>query len=159
MASEPLEPVPAAEEQALPAPSAADSQAAPDTQANVQSLPVAEDATAVALCFGTDSSVVNANPESQQNPASNEVNDAEPEPRSASNQTYVSESVARKKKRVTDATCLRDMVNIQKQYLARDKKMGDKVTATLNSASRLMQSISSLVDEEKKYLEKKEKRE
>ena len=71
---------------------------------------------------------------------------------------HVSESVARKKKRVTDATCLRDMVNIQKQYLARDKKMGDKVTATLNSASRLMQSISSLVDEEK-YLEKKEKRE
>ena len=37
--------------------------------------------------------------------------------------------------------------------------MGDEVTATLNSASRLMQSISSLVDEEKKYLEKKEKRE
>ena len=87
------------------------------------------------------------------------MDDAKPEPRSASNQTYVSESVARKKKRVTDATCLRDMVNIQKQYLARDKKMGDKVTATLNSASRLMQSISSLVDEEKKYLEKKEKRE
>ena len=55
MGSEPLEPVPAAEEQALPAPSAADSQAAPDTQVDVQSLPVAEDATAVALCFGTDS--------------------------------------------------------------------------------------------------------
>ena len=86
------------------------------------------------------------------------MNDAESEPRSASNQTYVSESVARKKKRVTDATCLRDMVIIQ-EYLARDIKMGDEVTATLNSASRLMQSISSLVDEEKKYLEKKEKRE
>ena len=55
MASEPLEPVTAAEEQALPAPSAADSQAAPDTQADVQSLPVAEDVTVVALCFGTDS--------------------------------------------------------------------------------------------------------
>lgn len=67
--------------------------------------------------------------------------------------------MARKKKRVTDATCLRDMVNIQKQYLARDKEIGDKVSATLNSASRLMQNISSLVDEEKKYLEKKEKRE
>ena len=50
------------------------------------------------------------------------MNDADPEPRSASNQTYVSESVARKKKRVTDATCLRDMVNTQKQYLARDKE-------------------------------------
>ena len=87
------------------------------------------------------------------------MDDAEPEPHSASNQAYVSESVARKKKRVTDATCLRDMVNIQKEYLARDKEIGDKVTATLNSASRLMQSISSLVDEEKKYLEKKEKRE
>ena len=86
------------------------------------------------------------------------MNDAESEPRSASNQTYVSESVARKKKRVTDATCLRDMVIIQ-EYLARDIKMGDEVTATLNSASHLMQSISSLVDEEKKYLEKKEKRE
>ena len=86
------------------------------------------------------------------------MNDADPDPRSASNQTYVSESVARKKKRVTDATCLRDMVNTQKQYLARDKMMGDKVTATLNSASRLMQNISSWVDE-KKYLEKKEKRE
>ena len=33
------------------------------------------------------------------------------------------------------------------------------MTATLKSASRLMQNISSLVDEEKKYLEKKEKRE
>ena len=33
------------------------------------------------------------------------------------------------------------------------------MTATLNSASRLMQNTSSLVDEEKKYLEKKEKRE
>ena len=51
------------------------------------------------------------------------------------------------------------MVNIQKQYLARDKKMGDEVTATLKSVSHLMQNISSLVDEEKKYLEKKEKRE
>ena len=87
------------------------------------------------------------------------MDDADPEPRSASKQTYVSESVARKKKRVTDATCLREMVSIQKQYLARDKKMGDEVTATLKGASRLMQSISSLVDEEKKYLEKKEKRE
>ena len=86
------------------------------------------------------------------------MNDADPKPRSASNQTYVSESVARKKKRVTDATCLRDMVIIQKEYLARDKEIGDKVTATLNSASRLKQSISSLVDEEKKYLEKKEKK-
>lgn len=55
MGSEPLEPVPAAEEQALPAPSATDSQAAPDTQVDVQSLPVAEDVTVVALCFGTDS--------------------------------------------------------------------------------------------------------
>ena len=55
MGSEPLEPVPPAEEQALPVPSATDSQAAPDTQADVQSLPVAEDATVVALCFGTDS--------------------------------------------------------------------------------------------------------
>ena len=51
------------------------------------------------------------------------------------------------------------MVSIQKQYLARDKEIGDKVTATLKGASRLMQNISSLVDEEKKYLEKKEKRE
>ena len=50
------------------------------------------------------------------------MNDADPEPRSAINQTYVSESVARKKKRVTDATCLRDMVIIQKQYLTRDKE-------------------------------------
>ena len=50
------------------------------------------------------------------------------------------------------------MVDIQKQYLARDKKIGDEVTATLKSASRLMQNSSSLVDEEK-YLEKKEKRE
>lgn len=50
------------------------------------------------------------------------MDDADPEPRSASKQTYVSESVARKKKRVTDATCLRDMVNTQKQYLARDKE-------------------------------------
>ena len=33
------------------------------------------------------------------------------------------------------------------------------MTATLKGASRLMQNISSLVDEEKKYLEKKEKRE
>lgn len=55
VASEPLEPVPLAEEQALPVPSATDSQAAPDTQVDVQSLPVAEDATAVALCFVTDS--------------------------------------------------------------------------------------------------------
>ena len=55
MGWEPLEPVPPTEEQALPAPSAADSQAAPDTQADVQSLPVAEDTTVVALCFGTDS--------------------------------------------------------------------------------------------------------
>ena len=55
MGSEPLEPVPPAEEQALPVPSATDSQAAPDTQVDVQSLPVAENTTAVALCFGTDS--------------------------------------------------------------------------------------------------------
>lgn len=87
------------------------------------------------------------------------MNDADPEPHSASNQTYVSESVARKKKRVTYATCLRDMVSIQKQYLTRDKEIGDEVTATLKGASRLMQNTSSLVDEEKKYLEKKEKRE
>ena len=33
------------------------------------------------------------------------------------------------------------------------------MTATLKGASRLMQNTSSLVDEEKKYLEKKEKRE
>ena len=33
------------------------------------------------------------------------------------------------------------------------------MNATLKGASRLMQNISSLVDEEKKYLEKKEKRE
>ena len=83
------------------------------------------------------------------------MDDADPEPRSASKQTYVSESVARKKKRVTDATCLRDMVNTQKQYLARDKE-GDCHSQRCFS---LMQSISSLVDEEKKYLEKKEKRE
>ena len=75
------------------------------------------------------------------------MDDADPEPRSASKQTYVSESVARKKKRVTDATCLREMVSIQKQYLARDKEIGDKVTATLKGASRLMQNISSSVDE------------
>ena len=55
MGSEPLEPVPGGEEQALPAPCAADSQAAPDTQADVQSLPVAEDGTGVALCPVTDS--------------------------------------------------------------------------------------------------------
>ena len=46
---------------------------------------------------------------------------------------HVSESVTRKKKRVTDATCLRDMVSIQKEYLARDKKMGDEVIATLKN--------------------------
>ena len=45
MGSEPLEPVPGGEEQALRAPSAADSQAGADTQADVQSLPVAEDNT------------------------------------------------------------------------------------------------------------------
>ena len=66
--------------------------------------------------------------------------------------------MVRKKKRVTDATCLVDMVNIQKKYLARDNKMGDEGTATLKGACRLMLNISSLVDE-KKYLEKKEKRE
>ena len=55
MGSEPLEPVPGGEEQALPAPCAADSQGGADTQADVQSLPVAEDATGVALCPVSDS--------------------------------------------------------------------------------------------------------
>ena len=52
---EPLEPVPGGEEQALRAPCAADSQGGADTQADVQSLPVAEDATGVALCPVSDS--------------------------------------------------------------------------------------------------------
>lgn len=55
MGWEPLEPVPGGEEQALRAPCAADSQGGADTQADVQSLPVAEDATGVALCPVSDS--------------------------------------------------------------------------------------------------------
>ena len=67
--------------------------------------------------------MVNANPESQQKPASNGLNDADFRgSRSASNQIYVWEWVVRKKKRVRDGSCLRDMVNIQKEYLAGDKE-------------------------------------
>ena len=159
MDSEPLEPSVTNEEQAIPASPSAASQVAAGTPIDTSSLPVAEDIPAVVLCLCANSKMNDADSAEQQNLTPNEVQDAEPEPRPINNPAYVSESVARKKKRVTDATCLREMVTIQEQYLQRDLRMEREVSGTLSTVSSILQEISSLVQEERKYLEKKEKRE
>ena len=71
----------------------------------------------------------------------------------------MSESVARKKKRVTDTTTLRDMVDIQRQYLERDLRMEDVMNTFMTDASSLVRSMSSYFETEREYLNRKEKRE
>ena len=71
----------------------------------------------------------------------------------------MSESVARKKKRVTDTTTLRDMVDIQRQYLERDLRMEDVMNTFMADASSLVRSMSSYFETEREYLIRKEKRE
>ena len=87
------------------------------------------------------------------------MNDAEPEPRPPIDKDYMSESVARKKKRVTDTTTLRDMVDIQRQYLERDLRMEDVMNTFMADASSLVRSMSSYFETEREYLIRKEKRE
>ena len=71
----------------------------------------------------------------------------------------MSESLARKKKRVTDTTTLRDMVDIQRQYLERDLRMEEVMNTFMADASSLVRSMSSYFETEREYLNRKEKRE